>query len=308
MADTTQPNLPFDPYKPHETLKELPKALKEVLTSYSGVPEDEQLEHVLQLRNEAYSCFPYPCIGMFRFIEFDLSAHYAYHDHVLLPLKQSAPDGVVVPLFLDLGTCFGQDLRKLVYDGAPADRLWASDIEPKFIELGFKLFNDEHKLPKDHFLCPGNLLSDSPEDKLRLLDDKVTILHMTAVFHLFSLEDQKKVANRCLRLLRKDTGGPVLLLGSQVGSTAPGPFNRLNASQDYTHKYRHDEQTWKMMWQEVCGGESWKDKIKNVEAKSKLVHRTQEKDPESGKITVFKEPEPGTTLAWQMFEVWVTFS
>ncbi|OTA83888.1 hypothetical protein M434DRAFT_40138, partial [Hypoxylon sp. CO27-5] len=89
-------------------------------------------------------------------------------------------------LFLDLGTCFGQDLRKLAYDGALVHRLWASDIEPKFIDLGFKLFNDADKLPRDHFICPGNLLSASPEDKLRILDDKVTILHMTAVFHLFS--------------------------------------------------------------------------------------------------------------------------
>ncbi|KAI6083302.1 hypothetical protein F4821DRAFT_245101 [Hypoxylon rubiginosum] len=307
MADATQ-TTPTDPLRFQETLETLPKALKNVLTSYSDIPENEQVEHVLKLRNEAYTAFPYPCIGMFRFIEFDLSAHFAYQDHVLLPLKQPVSNGKVEPLFLDLGTCFGQDLRKLVYDGAPVDRLWASDIEPKFIELGFKLFNDAQKLPNDHFLCPGNLLSDSPEDKLRLLDDKVTILHMTAVFHLFSLADQKIVADRCLRLLRKDTGGPVLLLGSQVGSTTPGPYQRHIASQDYTHKYRHDEQTWKKLWEEVCGGESWKYKVKNVEVKSKLLDRTQKRDPESGKITVFTPASPGSTLVWQMFEVWITFS
>ncbi|KAI1774847.1 hypothetical protein F4818DRAFT_53739 [Hypoxylon cercidicola] len=307
MGGTNQ-TMSSNPLRFQETLEALPNALKQVLTSYSGVLENEQVEHVLKLRNEAYSYFPYPCIGMFRFLEFDLSSHFAYQDHVLLPLQQTAPNSTIEPLFLDLGTCFGQDLRKLVFDGASVDRLWASDIEPKFIELGFKLFNDAHKLPRDHFLCPGNLLSNSPEDKLRLLDDKVTILHMTAVFHLFSLEDQKTVADRCLRLLRKDTGGPVLLLGSQVGSTIPGPYQSQVATKDYTHKYRHDEQTWKELWQDVCERESWKDKIKNVDVKSKMLHRTQERDPESGNITVFKQPEPGSTLIWQMFAVWVTFS
>ncbi|KAI0160835.1 hypothetical protein GGR52DRAFT_148359 [Hypoxylon sp. FL1284] len=299
---------PANPRRFQETLESLPKSLEDVLTSYSGVPKDEQVEHVLKVRNEAYEYFPYPCLGMFRFVNLDLAAHYAYEDHVRLPLQQPVPDGATEPLFLDLGTCFGQDVRKLVYDGARVERLWASDIEPKFIELGFELFKDAHKLPNDHFLCPGNLLSDLPDDRLRQLYGKVTILHMTAVFHLFSLQDQKRAADRCLRLLRKDTGGPVLLLGSQVGSTVPGPYQGQNISSGYTHKYRHDGQTWAELWQEVCGGEEWKEKVKKVETTSKLLGQDQKKDPESGKLIEFTEAEPGSTMAWQMFEVWVTFA
>ncbi|KAI0095548.1 hypothetical protein F4776DRAFT_583228 [Hypoxylon sp. NC0597] len=308
MANTSQTEPSIYTSQFYETLEALPKSLSDLLTSYSGIPKDVQRDHVLKLRNEAYSCFPYPCIGTFRFIEFDLAAHYAYKEHVLSPLKRPALDGVVEPLFLDLGTCFGQDLRKLAYDGALVHRLWASDIEPKFIDLGFKLFNDADKLPKDHFLCPGNLLSSSPEDKLRILDDKVTILHVTAVFHLFSLDDQKTAADRCLRLLRKDTGGPVLVVGAQVGSTAPGPYERQNVSRDYSHKYRHNERTWQELWKEVCDRDVWKDKVKDVDVRSKLLKRTKEKDSGSNEITVFKEPDPGDNMVWQMFEVWVTFS
>ncbi|KAI1133981.1 hypothetical protein F5Y05DRAFT_400147 [Hypoxylon sp. FL0543] len=308
MADTTQAEPSKYTSQFHETLETLPKSLSDLLSSYSGIPKDVQLEHVLKLRNEAYSCFPYPCIGTFRFLEFDLAAHYAYEEHVLSPLRQPSPDGAIEPLFLDLGTCFGQDLRKLAYDGALVHRLWASDIEPKFIDLGFKLFNDADKLPRDHFLCPGNLLSDSPEDKLRILDDKVTILHLTAVFHLFSLDDQMTAAERCLRLLRKDTGGPVLIIGAQVGSTNPGPFQRRNVSQGYSHKYRHNEKTWQELWKEVRARDAWKDKITNLDVKSKLLTRSKVKDPESGEVTVFKEPEPESNMVWQMFEVWITFS
>ncbi|KAI1377026.1 hypothetical protein F4677DRAFT_417110 [Hypoxylon crocopeplum] len=305
-ASQTEPSTYVSQY--YETLGALPKALTDLLTSYSSIPKDDQLQHVVKLRNEAYACFPYPCIGTFRFLEFDLAAHYAYQEHVLSPLKQPPSDGTIEPLFLDLGTCFGQDLRKLVYDGALTNRLWASDIEPKFIELGFKMFNDEDKLPRSHFLCPGNLLSDSSEDKLKGLDDRVTILHMTAVFHLFSLDGQKTVADRCLRLLRKDTGGPVLVLGAQVGSTVPGPFQRRNVSQEYSHKYRHNEQTWEEMWQEVCGGQRWEGKIKSLNVKSKLFKRSKKEVIGSGEVTVFTEPDPGSNMVWQMFEVWVTFS
>ncbi|KAI2611900.1 hypothetical protein GGR54DRAFT_334251 [Hypoxylon sp. NC1633] len=304
-ASPTQPSSYVSQYD--ETLESLPKSLTRLLTSYSGIPKDAQLSHVVKLRNEAYESFPYPCIGSFRFLEFDLAAHYAYQEHVLSPLKRSSSGDANEPLFLDLGTCFGQDLRKLVYDGASVHRLWASDIEPEFIELGFKLFRDEEKLPKSHFLCPGNLLSDSSEDMLGVLNNKVTILHTTAVFHLFTLQDQKVAADRCLQLLRKDTGAPVLLLGAHVGSTIPGPFQRRNVSMEYSHKYRHDEQSWQELWQGVCGGERWRGKIKNLDVKSRLLKRTKESDGENGEVTVFKQPDPESTMLWQMFEVWVTF-
>ncbi|KAI1456376.1 hypothetical protein F4805DRAFT_432558 [Annulohypoxylon moriforme] len=292
----------------HEKLEAVPKPLSDLLTTYSHIPKDDQLDHVVKLRNEAYTYFPYPCIGTFRFLGFDLAAHYAYHEHVLSPLKAPYSDDAIEPLFLDLGTCFGQDLRRLAYDGALVHRLWASDVEPRFIDLGFRLFNDADKFPKDHFLCPGNLLSNSPDDRLQVLDNRVTILHLTAVFHLFSLNDQKAVADHCLRLLRKDTGGPVLLVGAQVGSLTPGPFQRQNASQEYSHKYSHNEQSWKELWDDVQGRDAWKDKIKNLEVKSKLLKRNKVKDAESGEITVFTQPDPGSNLVWQMFEVWVTFS
>ncbi|KAI0883002.1 uncharacterized protein GGS22DRAFT_169257 [Annulohypoxylon maeteangense] len=292
----------------YETLEALPKSLSDLLTTYSRIPKDHQIDHVVKLRDEAYADFPYPCIGTFRFLEFDLSAHYAYQEHVLSPLKMPFPDNTIEPLFLDLGTCFGQDFRKLVHDGALVRRLWASDIDSKFIDFGFKMFNDADKLPMDHFLCPGNLISKSPDDKLHVLDDKVTILHLTAVFHLFSLEDQKAVADRCLQLLRKDTGGPVLVLGAHVGSLSPGPYQRQNVSQDYSHKYRHDEESWKGLWDYVRGKDAWKNKIKNLEVKSRLLRRNKVKDAESGEITVFTRPDPGSNLLWQMYEVWVTFT
>ncbi|KAI0380600.1 hypothetical protein F5Y04DRAFT_95149 [Hypomontagnella monticulosa] len=295
MASSTQTEPTKSTTNVKEILESIPEPFSNLLAHYSGVPKEKQIDHLVKLRDEAYALVPYPCIGIFRFIESDLAAHPAYEEHVLSPLKQPYPPGAPEPLFLDLGTCFGQDVRKLVHDGAVANRLWASDIEPVLIQLGFKLFNDAGKLPEDHFLCPGDLLSNSAEDKLRLLDNRVTILHIMSVFHLFSLEDQRRAAERCLRLLRKDTGAPVLLLGTQVGNVMAGPHPSQVKSQEYNLGYLHNDQSWAEMWQEVCGQEEWKHKVKHVEVKSTL------------------KPLPpqlytSSNIAWQQFEVWVTFS
>ncbi|KAI0844402.1 hypothetical protein F5Y00DRAFT_266560 [Daldinia vernicosa] len=273
-------------YEFRETPGTIPESFSDLLESYSGIPKNHQLEHILKVRKEAYAVFPYPCLGAFIFFELNLCTHPAYQEHVLNPLKQACPDGAVEPLFLDLGSCFGQDLRKLVYDGARASRIWASDIDPELINLGFKLFKDEHKLPRDHFPCPGDLLSNSPEDKLRALDDKVTILHLSHVFHCFSPEEQKVVINRCLRLLRKDTGQPVLVIGIQGGSAVP------TAGVRGCTKYIHSEQSWKDLWDEVREGDVWKERIKALDVKSEL--RKLREGPE-------------TELGWLVFEVWITF-
>ncbi|ETS83429.1 hypothetical protein PFICI_05305 [Pestalotiopsis fici W106-1] len=278
-----------------ETLETVPAAVAELLESYSGIPQGQQIAHIIECRNDAYTKCPYPCIGNLRFLDFDLSLHPLYADQVLGPLREPSREGEAEPLFLDLGTCFGQDVRKLVYDGAPIERVWASDIEPYLIDAGFKLFNDDGKLPRDHFLCPGDLLSAAPGDRLRVLDDQVTILHMTAVFHLFLLQDQKKIVDRCLRLLRKDTGRPVLLLGMQMGSVVAGPFLRENHSAEFSHKYRHNVESWANLWYEVCGRDEWKDRIAKLEVTSRLLQNGSK--PSSGDINVRRHE----------FDVWVTF-
>ena len=46
---------------------------------------------------------------------------------------------------LDAGCRPGQDLRTLVFDGAPsASNLYGLDISPAFFDLGFELFRDRH--------------------------------------------------------------------------------------------------------------------------------------------------------------------
>ena len=48
--------------------------------------------------------------------------------------------------FLDLGCCFGQDLRELVADGAPSENIYGLDIEGPLIDVGYDLFMDRGKI------------------------------------------------------------------------------------------------------------------------------------------------------------------
>ncbi|KAI0457555.1 hypothetical protein F5B21DRAFT_463713 [Xylaria acuta] len=293
----------------YETLHNVPKIMSELMSSYAGIPKDEQIAHITKLRNEAYAQFPYPCMGTFRFLDLDLARHEAYKDHVLAPLCRPTALGKPEPLFLDCGCCLGQDVRKLAVDGAPPHRLWASDIEPRFIELGFELFRDGDKLPRDHFLCPGNVLTDTEdpsEDQLITLNNKVTILNISAVFHLFDLEDHKRVANRCLRLLRKDTGAPVLIIGAHAGGHEGKRLPRRPPMGGY--RYQHSPESWEALWREVCAQSQWKDDIVALEVKAKNFGRLRNDGPGTDEVITLGEPDATSDgRLWQMFEVWVTF-
>ncbi|KAI0426114.1 hypothetical protein F5Y09DRAFT_319844 [Xylaria sp. FL1042] len=293
----------------YEVLHNVPKAMAELMSSYSGIPKNEQIAHITKLRNEAYAQFPYPCMGTFRFLDLDLARHEAYKEHVLGPLCQPAVPSKPEPLFLDCGCCLGQDVRKLAVDGVPPNRLWASDIEPSFIESGFELFRDGDKLPRDHFLCPANVFSDTEdpsEDPLVILNDRVTILNISAVFHLFDLDQHRRIANRCLKLLRKDTGAPVLVLGAHVGSHKPERHRRRPGVDEY--RYTHNQGSWEALWREVCEQPQWKDKVVALEVKAKLFERLRNEDPSADEVVTLREADVNSdSRPWQMWEVWVTF-
>ncbi|GAW20059.1 hypothetical protein ANO14919_095530 [Xylariales sp. No.14919] len=295
----------------HEKPKNVPKAMSSLLSSYSGVPEHEQIAHITKVRDEAYAQFPYPCMGTFRFLDLDLARHWAYQEHVLTPLCQPSVPGEPEPLFLDCGCCLGQELRKLVVDGAPAHRLWASDIEPKFIELGFKLFRDGHTLPRSNFLCPGNVLADTEDssgDQLAILDDKVTILSISAVFHLFGLDEHRRIANRCLRLLRKDTNAPVLILGAHAGSLTPKNHRRHLGPRGDRDLFFHNEESWEALWREVCEQPQWKGKIADLEVKAKMFGRVRNTGPNADEVVTLCDPGVmSDSRPWQVWGVWVTF-
>lgn len=112
------------------------------------------------------------------------------------------------------------------------------------MHLGYKLFLDEKTL-KTEFM-DGDVFD--PESSLKKLEGgKIDILHAAAFFHLFSLEEQKSIARRVLKILKPQKDS--LLVGRQVGNVKGGNFpHRTNPG---TMMFRHDTETWKQMWKEI---------------------------------------------------------
>ncbi|OBU01593.2 hypothetical protein VE01_00565 [Pseudogymnoascus verrucosus] len=217
------------------TLDNLSKEARDLFENYSGIDPDRVVSHVEEIRDRAWAIFPYPCIGLFRFVNLSLRTSPLYPS-ILSRLKDDKQT------FLDLGCCLGTEIRQLVADGAPSENIYGTDLRPEFWELGYELFRDKGSL-KASFLT-GDVFD--PFSELGKLDKKVDILHAGLFFHLFSYDQQIEVAKKIVKLMRPVKGS--LLLGWQVGSLDVGV---LQSSDGATILYRHDEESWAGLWREV---------------------------------------------------------
>lgn len=155
--------------------------------------------------------------------------------------RLKAPGGAT---YLDVGCCFGQDLRQLVQDGVPSERLIGLDIEGALMALGYDFFLDRATLRSRFVVADvfkgaalGQLWAD-------LQARGVDVLHCSAFFHLFTLEEQVKAAKQIAGLVKK--GG--VIVGRQIGSVKPGD---VPAIKEGSVSYRHDVASWDGMWKKV---------------------------------------------------------
>jgi len=211
-------------------------AARELLQSYSKVPANEVEDHIYKIRDEAWNVWPYPCIGGFRFLELAIGRS-PYYSTILQRLKTGNEN------FLDLGCCFGQELRKLAADGAPSEHLYGSDLRPEFFDLGYKLWRDKDTL-KSQFIAADVF---DPESGLKVLDGKIDIIYIGAFLHLFDYKGQVEVCKRIVKLSRNKKGSVVL--GRQVGNLVAGQqSHRTNPD---NKMYRHTAESFQKMWDEV---------------------------------------------------------
>jgi len=201
-----------------------------------AAPSGSPNSHCKLQRDQAWEIFPYPCVGEFAFLDFNL-CHRPSYPKIVARLR-SDPSA----RHLDVGCCVGQDIRKLVLDGCPPEKVTALELEQKFIDVGFDLFKDKEKIRKTRFIS-ANILTAT--DVLREFEGKMTSIHMGMVFHLFDREEQKTVLSNLLRLLVGDGRG--ILLGHCVahadGVMQPAMMGKMTL--------RHNLDTWGNLCKEV---------------------------------------------------------
>jgi SAM-dependent methyltransferase len=188
--------------------------------------------------------------------------------------------------FLDLGCCFGQEIRRLVADGAPSSNLYGSDLRREFFELGYEFFGDRQTL-QSKFIAADVF---DPNSGLQELDGKIDILYAGSFLHLFGYEKQVEVCVRIVRLLKEKKGG--LIVGRQVGHVEAG--ERSHRTNNEETMFRHNEESFKNMW-ELVGektGSSWRVEVKagdiDDEDRRARGHRQQDEGLRRLRFSVFR--------------------
>ncbi|OSD04930.1 hypothetical protein PYCCODRAFT_1363568 [Trametes coccinea BRFM310] len=228
----------------------------EFMKTLTGITDSEELKrHIIAVQAEAYAIYPYNCIRRFNFLRLKLGRLPAYKQLMSLGKERKGA------IFLDIGCCFGNDIRKAVYDGYPVENIVASDLHQEFWELGHKLFrstpesfpvpfipgdvfDQTHLEPAPPFYSPP----DTPTPQLSSLTSlnplrgRVSAIHASAFFHLFDEEKQLQLAQALAGLLSPEPGS--MMLGAHGGQPEKGP--RLSAAS--RPMFCHSPESWKALW------------------------------------------------------------
>ena len=184
-------------------------------------------------------------------MSFGLAKHPLYRATILPRLISGAA-------LLDLGSCLAQDLRKCVFDGAPVDNLYATDLFDEYENLSYELWQDRDIFPKGHYiaddiLAENSAFTDGPLMQ-RLGPGQFDIIAITMFLHLFDYTNQMRAATRILRLLSSKPGS--MIVGSQAGvkdaveQPLQPPFDKTELGEKRT-VFRHSPASFTKMWEDA---------------------------------------------------------
>ncbi|KAI1267976.1 hypothetical protein F5Y18DRAFT_377052 [Xylariaceae sp. FL1019] len=226
--------------------------IRAFLSAYSGIDAADVDEHVYKIRDTLWDMYPYACVGHFRFLSLQFAAdpHYQTALQTLLQDPDSPSQSWDRQTrLLDVGCCVGQVLRKLALDGVDSTRLYGTDIEPRFFDVGYDLFMDRESFQATFIV--GDMLKQQQtggfgSEDVEVLDGRMTFVHAHSFFHLFTWDDQVRAAMRIIRFL--DEGrDDVMVFGQQVGTMSPRRNGKLGSDKVYLH----NAETWQLLWDEV---------------------------------------------------------
>ncbi|KAJ8487389.1 hypothetical protein ONZ45_g14360 [Pleurotus djamor] len=242
-----------------ESLYSLTKEEEAFLKKLTGIQDDAQLKrHIIAIQFKAYNVYGYPCIRRFAFLNLGITRLPSYHRVLELARVHTNP------IFLDMACCFGNDLRKAIVDGWPAERAVASDLHQEFWNAGHQLFNSTPESFPIPFI-PGDIFdskvldargpvykrpSTPPPDlkhlkSLTSLQGHVSAIHASWFFHLFDERKQFELAKRMASLLSPRPGS--VIFGVHGGLPEKGI--RLASYADVEHRmFCHSPKSWEELW------------------------------------------------------------
>jgi hypothetical protein len=212
-------------------------AIETFFVSYASIPASALRDHLLTVRERAWQKCNYSCLGRWTFLHFSIQRSPIYKEI----LEKCKHEGATV---IDFGCCLGQDVRQLVYDGVPLDRIRGYDLDPFFIERGYELFRDGEQMREKKIFASGDIFDDQFLDTVEPAD----YLYAGSFIHLFDAETQRDVCRRLTCLAKR------AIAGRQMGALVPVEHPRLSARTG-SKRMRHSPESFARMWDEVTGGE-----------------------------------------------------
>ncbi|PCH40468.1 hypothetical protein WOLCODRAFT_136894 [Wolfiporia cocos MD-104 SS10] len=252
-----------DAHEPDFALESLTEEELAFLKGQTGIQDDNGLkEHITNIQSDAMVVHPYGCIRHFVFTKLKISRLPAYRQMMKLAKERQGA------VFLDIGCCFGNDVRKAVADGFPAQNAIGSDLHPEFWQLGQRLFGILPEQDPVKFL-PGDALntafleavapfsspptSPRPEisslTTLNPLRGHVSAIHASAFFHLFDEVGQLELARSLAGLLSPEPGS--IIFGAHNGQAEKGVLKGPSLHITTKNMFCHSPGSWVAMWDGV---------------------------------------------------------
>jgi hypothetical protein len=223
-----------------------------------------------------------PCIGLWWWLVLGMSTHPQY-PKVLAFLKEHSPS--TPRSILDLGTCVGQDVRKLIQDGVPRECAYGSDLLGGYEGVGHALFRDAEAM-KGHFIL-GDIVSDDPDAPLVKTRGTWDFVNINMLLHGFVWDEQVRACKYILKLLKPRPGSAVMGIQSantQSGTVTLGPpFLAAGSEKDV---FMQNTDSFRKMWEEVGESEGCKLKI-SVDWQPKLELGSDKAGEEAKKRSMF---------------------
>ncbi|KAF8962732.1 hypothetical protein BDZ97DRAFT_1920299 [Flammula alnicola] len=280
---------------PHFTLNPDELSFFQQLT---GIHDEEKLrQHIIDVQAKAYDIFGYPCIRSFGFLRLKIARLPGYNE--ALKLLEERKD----PILLDIGCCFGNDIRKAVIDGWPVQNVIGSDIEPGFWQYGYELFRSTPgtfpaafvagDVFDSAFIVPPAPIASSPLPDLTCLTPllgKISAIHASSFFHLFSEEQHMIFGQHGAAQVKGTLHATMAGVGATTNENGGNPPVAKTLSM-----FCHSPESWRKMWvEEVFGGHA--DRVK-VDADLVLVE-----NKDMAKLPVVDGAKEGTQnqLYWLM--------
>ncbi|KAF9446311.1 hypothetical protein P691DRAFT_804386 [Macrolepiota fuliginosa MF-IS2] len=218
--------------------------------------DDELKRHIIGVQTKAYEVYSYPCIRAFSFTKLKIFRFPVYKE--VLQLRDRYPDAIL----LDVGCCFGNDLRRAVQDGWLVQNIIGADLEADFWKYGHELFKSSPDTFPAAFI-PGDLFSPEmiqlskpfysptstprPDNlqtlrSLTPLQGHVSAIHASSLFHLFDEELQMTLAKRLASLLSPEPGS--VIFGSHGGHPQKESIPNILGHTMFCHS----PESWSDLW------------------------------------------------------------